>query len=96
MTMSKIHDPMESEQETRKLAGMPGLRHTVWDQQDIKPEYPKIEKDESTDVVIVGGGIFGLSIAYNLVKEGQKVIVLEAKARGKLLTFLIGSLRENL
>jgi NADPH-dependent 2,4-dienoyl-CoA reductase/sulfur reductase-like enzyme len=80
--MSKLHDPMESEEESRKSAGMPGLRHTVWDQQDIKLEYPKITKDESADVVIVGAGIFGLSTAYNLVKEGKKVVVLEAKARG--------------
>lgn len=66
--------------------GLYGLRHTVWDQQDIRPVYPKISKDETTDVVIVGAGISGLSTAYNLVKEGKKVVVLEAKARGSGMT----------
>ncbi|KAH7301018.1 hypothetical protein KP509_23G008300 [Ceratopteris richardii] len=66
--------------------GIYGLRHTVWEQQDIVPIYPKIQKDETTDVVIVGAGMSGLSTAYNLVKEGKKVVVLEAKARGSGMT----------
>ncbi|KAI5079297.1 hypothetical protein GOP47_0004776 [Adiantum capillus-veneris] len=66
--------------------GLYGLRHTVWNQQDLRPIYPKISKDEATDVVVVGAGISGLSTAYNLVKEGKKVVVLEAKARGSGMT----------
>lgn len=62
---------------------IPGLRRTVWDQVDQKVEYPKLEHDVSTDVIIVGGGLAGLSVAYNLVKEGKKVIVLESRVRGK-------------
>ena len=31
-----------------------------------------------SDIVVVGGGIIGLSIAWSLVKEGMSVIVLEA------------------
>ncbi|XP_059077403.1 uncharacterized protein LOC131039572 isoform X3 [Cryptomeria japonica] len=61
---------------------IPGLRHTVWDQQDLRPKFPKIEKDESADVVVVGAGIAGISCAYNLVKEGKSVVLLEAKTRG--------------
>ncbi|CAK9217581.1 unnamed protein product [Sphagnum troendelagicum] len=61
---------------------IPGLRHTVWDQQDQKVQYPKLQKDVSADVVVVGAGIAGLSVAYNLVKEGKKVIVLEARVIG--------------
>jgi NADPH-dependent 2,4-dienoyl-CoA reductase/sulfur reductase-like enzyme len=42
---------------------IPGLRHTVWDQQDQKVQYPKLQKDVSADVVVVGAGIAGLSVA---------------------------------
>ncbi|MFS0862320.1 FAD-dependent oxidoreductase [Fredinandcohnia sp. 179-A 10B2 NHS] len=42
------------------------------------PEFPKLENDLEVDVVIVGGGITGLTSAYVLVNEGLKVAVLEA------------------
>jgi glycine/D-amino acid oxidase-like deaminating enzyme len=42
-----------------------------------KPSYPKLTNDIETDVVIVGGGITGLSTAYLLKKSGLKVVVLE-------------------
>ncbi|MCH1624055.1 FAD-dependent oxidoreductase [Ferdinandcohnia quinoae] len=46
------------------------------------PEFPKLEDDLDVDVVIVGGGITGLTAAYLLVNDGLKVAVLEA---GKLV-----------
>lgn len=67
------------EQENQAI---PGLRHTVWDQNEQRVEYPKLQQDLSTDVVIVGAGIAGLSVAYNLVKQGKKVVVLESRCRG--------------
>ncbi|MFT4415073.1 FAD-dependent oxidoreductase [Fredinandcohnia humi] len=42
------------------------------------PEFPKLENNLNVDVVIVGGGITGLTSAYVLVNEGLKVAVLEA------------------
>ena len=33
--------------------------------------------DYKADVAIVGAGISGISIAYNLLKEGRKVVVFE-------------------
>lgn len=41
-----------------------------------------LSADMETDVVIVGGGITGISTAYNLVKSGKKVIVVEAREVG--------------
>ncbi|MEM1505536.1 FAD-dependent oxidoreductase [Domibacillus sp. 8LH] len=46
------------------------------------PDFPSLDKNIHVDVVIVGGGITGITSAYLLAKEGLKVAVLEA---GKLL-----------
>jgi NADPH-dependent 2,4-dienoyl-CoA reductase/sulfur reductase-like enzyme len=64
---------------------VPGLRPTVWDQTQQKVKYPKLlRKAVTDDVVVVGAGITGLTVAYNLVKEGKKVVVFESRVRGKI------------
>lgn len=68
--------------ESADKAVVPGLRETLWNQQDQKVTYPKLEKEASADVVVVGAGISGLSIAYNLLKAGKSVIVLESRVVG--------------
>ena len=40
-------------------------------------KFKPLENDCNADVIIVGAGIAGMSVAYNLVKSGRKVIVLE-------------------
>ncbi|KAL3688749.1 hypothetical protein R1sor_015058 [Riccia sorocarpa] len=59
-----------------------GLRHSVWNQDGLQVKYPKLETDISADVVIIGAGIAGLSVAYNLAKNGKSVVVLEYRVRG--------------
>lgn len=39
--------------------------------------YPSLKEDIKVDVVIIGGGLVGLSTAYMLVKSGVKVALLE-------------------
>src|ERR1044071_4368718 len=39
--------------------------------------YAKLAMDKETDVVVIGGGMAGVSIAYHLVRSGRKVILLE-------------------
>lgn len=39
--------------------------------------YTSLDNDLDTEVVVVGGGIAGLSIAYNLCRKGKKVVVIE-------------------
>ena len=41
------------------------------------PRFPRLERNETADVVIVGGGLSGLTAAYLLSAEGLSVIVLE-------------------
>jgi heterodisulfide reductase subunit A-like polyferredoxin len=62
---------------------IPGLVHDVWDQDKCQPKYPKLTSNEEADVVIIGGGIAGLSVAYNLVHDGKKVVVLERATIGE-------------
>eukprot|EP00897_Mesotaenium_endlicherianum_P005007 jgi/Mesen1/4534/ME000231S03793 len=73
---------LKAEEKLQEAQPVPGLRRTAWDQQDVKPKYPKLQERVTADVVVIGAGIAGLSIAYNLVKEGKSVVVLEAKAIG--------------
>lgn len=40
-------------------------------------KFTPLASDMDTEVVVVGGGISGLSVAYCLVKAGKKVVVLE-------------------
>lgn len=44
--------------------------------------FEKLNKNIETDVVIVGGGIAGLTIAYCLLKAGKKVVLVEDGALG--------------
>lgn len=62
------------------------------DSEDIQPDFPEpywresvdlphfdaLQEDTDADVVIVGGGITGITAAYLLVQEGKKVVLLEA------------------
>ncbi len=54
-----------------------GSNPTYWLQSTEPLVSDKLTKGLKTDVVIVGGGIAGLSVAYNLVKAGKKVVVVE-------------------
>ena len=44
----------------------------------VKPlEFSTLRQSKQTDVLIIGGGLAGLSVAYNLLKAGKKVIIVE-------------------
>ena len=59
-----------------------GEHDSVWVHKDpysSRPQLSKLQKDVDTDVCINGSGISGVSIAYQLVKAGASVTIVEAR-----------------
>ena len=54
-----------------------GSTTSCWLHDTTVPSFQKLNVNITTDVVIVGGGITGLTNAYTLLKRGKQVIVLE-------------------
>ncbi len=54
------------------------LLEPYWRATESLPAFEALRKDEKADVVIVGGGITGITTAYLLVQEGLKVALIEA------------------
>jgi len=50
---------------------------SLWSTDMTPPTYPSLSTDHTTDVVIVGAGITGLTTAYLLLKRGKKVTVID-------------------
>lgn len=54
-----------------------GYHHSYW-VESIEPMcFETLQSDAQTEVVVIGGGIAGLSTAYCLVQAGKKVILIE-------------------
>jgi glycine/D-amino acid oxidase-like deaminating enzyme/nitrite reductase/ring-hydroxylating ferredoxin subunit len=56
----------------------PGQGESFWMATAGATSYPALEGDVDVDVAVVGGGIAGLSAAWELVRAGRTVAVLEA------------------
>ena len=54
-----------------------GSNISYWTDSIPSISYTKLHADLETDVVIIGGGITGLSVAYRLLKKGKEVVVVE-------------------
>ena len=55
---------------------------SVWQATATIPEYDEIDRDQQCDVLVVGGGIIGLTTALYLQQEGTDVVLLEARRIG--------------
>ena len=60
------------------------ITRTVTDQR-IAPVTLTMNASEEVDVVIVGGGVSGLSAAYKLLKNDPNIDVVVLEAKGKAL-----------
>lgn len=55
-----------------------GLEESYWMETAPFPDHPRLTEDIDVDVAVVGGGIAGLSTAWELSRAGRRVAVLEA------------------
>jgi glycine/D-amino acid oxidase-like deaminating enzyme/nitrite reductase/ring-hydroxylating ferredoxin subunit len=54
-----------------------GSHHSYWNDSTAPLVYKALDSDTIADVLIVGGGIAGLTTAYCLSKSGRRVVLLE-------------------
>lgn len=54
-----------------------GENVSCWMLESFELQYLPLIENLETDVVVVGGGLAGISVAYNLVKRGIRVVLLE-------------------
>src|SRR5262245_50649303 len=57
-----------------------------WSDTGALPSFPRLERDVDVDVVVVGGGITGLTTAYLLLAHGKSVALLERARCGQIDT----------
>ena len=58
-------------------AAREGARPSVWDAVAEVPGHPALTEDLDADVCVVGAGIAGLTVAYELARAGRRVVVLD-------------------
>lgn len=54
---------------------------SVWEE-IILPQHPQLQHNLKTEICVIGGGITGLTVAYELAKRGHEVTVLEGMRLG--------------
>ena len=50
---------------------------SVWSKEPLLPDFPRLEQDIKTDVLIVGGGMAGALCAYWLKQDGVDCVLIE-------------------
>jgi glycine/D-amino acid oxidase-like deaminating enzyme len=57
-----------------------------WMKTKVADAAPALNRDEKAEVVVVGSGIAGMSVAYELVKAGKDVVIIDRGPIGKGMT----------
>ncbi|HCC00962.1 MAG TPA: FAD-dependent oxidoreductase, partial [Ruminococcaceae bacterium] len=55
---------------------------SYWNKTAQKEHYPRLDKSLETDILIIGGGITGITCAYCLALKGEKPVLIEAGELG--------------
>jgi glycine/D-amino acid oxidase-like deaminating enzyme/nitrite reductase/ring-hydroxylating ferredoxin subunit len=59
---------------------------SLWMKTSVVDDAPALDRDEKADVVVVGSGIAGMSVAYELTKAGKDVVIIDRGPIGKGMT----------
>ena len=54
---------------------------SLWNETVTRPEFPTLESDTETDVLIIGGGIAGILTAYFLQQNDVPYILVENRIK---------------
>ncbi|MDT8977648.1 FAD-dependent oxidoreductase [Paenibacillus sp. chi10] len=73
--------------DSSSIQDLPQFPESYWRDSATIPSFPKLAKHTEADVVVVGGGISGITTAYLLAREGLRVVLVEA---GQLLNGTTG------
>jgi glycine/D-amino acid oxidase-like deaminating enzyme len=65
---------------------LPGTADSCWVASAPDTIYPTITGSKRAEVLVVGGGIVGLTAALELCQAGRSVILLEARRIGRQVT----------
>ena len=61
-------------------------KRSIWSEEICEDLYPKLNRNIEVDVLIIGGGITGISTAYHLIDSGLKVCLVEKNLIGSGVT----------
>lgn len=53
---------------------------------DVMQVYPKLDRDTTADIAVIGGGITGMLISFFLAEAGIKTVLLESRLIGEAAT----------
>src|SRR5690606_39544866 len=69
---------------SRKVCGMSAASGSLWLDRDIStsPEFTALQGDHEFDLVIIGGGIVGSSLAMMLTEDDRSVALIESQLIG--------------
>ena len=60
--------------------------YSIWKENVKKNSFDKLSSNKKCDVLIIGGGITGISSAYQLINKGLNVILVERNEIGGGIT----------
>jgi glycine/D-amino acid oxidase-like deaminating enzyme/nitrite reductase/ring-hydroxylating ferredoxin subunit len=55
---------------------------SYWEDSASVPRYPRLDRDLTVDVAVIGGGITGLTAAFLLKQSGRRVAVIDRRRAG--------------
>ena len=54
------------------------MNESLWAATQTLPQFPSLDRDIQTDVLVIGGGLAGILTAYQLTKSGVDCVLIEA------------------